>query len=180
MWAWLGVFLDASFRLSMPVDEASAWARLGTFVTIGLGGFLGCLAGGLFADRLGRTTITMAAMTISGICAVGVGFLFGGSPWILLAVCLVWGISVIADSAQFSAAITELSDKEHVGTMLTLQTCLGFLLTLITIQLMPLLVEQVGWTYAFSVLGLGPLVGVLAMAKLRRHPDSAKLANGNH
>ena len=180
MWAWLGVFLDASFRLSMPVDEASVWARLGTFVTIGLGGFLGCLAGGLFADRLGRTTITMAAMTISGICAVGVGFLFGGPPWLLLAVCLVWGISVIADSAQFSAAITELSDKEHVGTMLTLQTCLGFLLTLITIQLMPLLVEQVGWTYAFSVLGLGPLVGVLAMAKLRRHPDSAKLANGNH
>ena len=178
MWAWLGVFLDASFRLSMPVDEASLWARLGTFVTIGLGGFLGCLAGGLFAYRLGRTTVTIVAMTISGACAVGVGFLFGGAPWLLLTVCLIWGISVIADSAQFSASITELSDKEHVGTMLTLQTCMGFLLTLITIQLMPLLVDAVGWRYAFAALAVGPLLGVVAMARLRRHPDAKRLAGG--
>jgi MFS family permease len=107
-----------------------------------------------------------------------VGFLFGGAPWLLLTVCLIWGISVIADSAQFSASITELSDKEHVGTMLTLQTCMGFLLTLITIQLMPLLVDAVGWRYAFAALAVGPLLGVVAMARLRRHPDAKRLAGG--
>ena len=178
MWAWLGVFLDASFRLSMADDTAATWARFGTFVTMGLGGFLGCLVGGLLADRMGRTTLTIAAMTVSGGCAVIVGFLFGGAPWLLLLVCLIWGISVIADSAQFSASITELSDKEGVGTMLTLQTCLGFLLTLVTIHLMPLLADAVGWTYTFTVLALGPAVGVLAMTRLRAHPDSTRLAGG--
>jgi MFS family permease len=178
MWAWLGVFLDASFRLSMSESDAALWARFGTFATMGLGGFVGCLAGGLFADRLGRTTLTMAAMTISGACAVGVGFLFGGAPWLLLAVCLIWGISVIADSAQFSASITELSDKDHVGTMLTLQTCLGFMLTMITIHLMPILVDGVGWTYALSILAAGPVIGVIAMGRLRLHPDSTKLSGG--
>ena len=117
-------------------------------------------------------------MTVSGGCAVIVGFLFGGAPWLLLLVCLIWGISVIADSAQFSASITELSDKESVGTMLTLQTCLGFLLTLVTIHLMPLLFDAVGWTYTFTFLALGPAVGVLAMARLRAHPDSTRLAGG--
>jgi MFS family permease len=178
MWAWLGVFLDASFRLSMAEQDAALWARLGTFITIGLGGFLGCLAGGLFADRLGRTTLTILAMTTSGTCALLAGFLFGGAPLLLLALCLVWGISVIADSAQFSASITELSDKEHVGTMLTLQTCLGFLLTLVTIQLMPLIVEAVGWNYAFAVLAAGPFLGAVAMARLRRSPDAQRLAGG--
>ena len=120
----------------------------------------------------------MAAMTISGACAVGFGFLFGGAPWLLLAVCLIWGISVIADSAQFSASITELSDKDHVGTMLTLQTCLGFMLTMITIHLMPILVDGVGWTYALSILAAGPVIGVIAMGRLRLHPDSTKLSGG--
>jgi len=178
IWAWLGVFLDASFRISMSSGDAAFWARLGTFGTMGLGGFLGCLAGGLLADRWGRTTLTMAAMTISGSCAIATGFLFGATPWLLLAVCLVWGITVIADSAQFSASITELSDRDTVGTMLTLQTCLGFLLTMVTIHLMPVLVESGGWPLAFSVLALGPLAGVIAMGWLRSLPESGRLAGG--
>ncbi len=177
MWAWIGVFLDASFRASDGAD-AAIWARYATFAVIGLGGAVGCLAGGWFSDRLGRTTVTMAAMAVSGACAVVTGFLFGADPMILTAVCLVWGIAIIADSAQFSASVAELSDPNLVGTMLTVQTSCGFLLTLITIHLMPILVAETGWSIAFAVLAIGPIFGVWSMARLRRHPDSEKLAGG--
>jgi hypothetical protein len=118
-------------------------------------------------------------MAISGSCALLVGFLYGGNPVLLTAVCLIWGVSVVADSAQFSASIAELSERGLVGTMLTVQTCGGFLLTLVSIHLMPVFIENLGWRFAFAPLAVGPLFGVLAMARLRRHPDAAKLANGN-
>ncbi len=178
MWAWLGVFLDASYRLSLPGDEATFWARLATFVVIGIGGGIGCLGAGFLADRLGRTAITIGAMTLSGSCAVLAGFLFGGNPVLLFALCFVWGVTIVADSAQFSAAIAELSPPEHIGTMLTMQTAMGFLLTLLTIHLMPLAVEVMGWRYAFLILVPGPAFGVWAMARLRTHPDALKLAYG--
>ncbi len=177
-WAWIGVFLDASFRLSLA-DAASApvYAALLTFATIAAGA-LGSVFGGAFADRWGRTTLTMLAMAVSGSCALLIGFLFGGSPLLLTVVCLVWGVSVVADSAQFSASIAELSEKSLIGTMLTIQTSAGFLLTLLTIHLIPWLVDAVGWTYAFAFLAVGPYLGVVAMWRLRRHPDSALLAGG--
>ncbi|MBC6441238.1 MAG: hypothetical protein GDA49_12700 [Rhodospirillales bacterium] len=103
----------------------------------------------------------MTAMAASRTYAVAAGFLFGGVPWLLLVLCTIWGITVIADSTQFSASITELSEKNTVGTMLTLQTCLGFLLTVVTIHLMSVLVESRGWPLAFSVLTLGPIAGVV-------------------
>jgi hypothetical protein len=107
-----------------------------------------------------------------------VGLLFGGAAWALMALCIVWGISIVADSAQFSASIAELSDPARVGTMLTLQTALGFTLTLITIHLMPYFVQALGWRAAFVPLALGPLVGVVAMARLRARPESLRLAGG--
>ncbi|MFQ5774301.1 MAG: MFS transporter [Kiloniellaceae bacterium] len=177
MWAWIGVFLQASFALSLAPEVAGAAAKLATFATVGVGA-LGCLAGGLFADRLGRTTLTMLAMAVSGACAATVGFLFGGAPWLLTMVCLVWGIAVVADSAQFSASIAELSERTLVGTMLTLQTALGFTLTLVTIHLMPAWVDWLGWRYAFAPLAVGPFLGVWAMARLRAHPESIRLAGG--
>lgn len=178
MWAWLGVFLDASYRSSMGGGAAAFWARSATFAAMGLGGAFGCLAGGIFADRFGRTTLTMGAMAVSGACSLVVGFLFGGDPWLLFALCLVWGVAVVADSAQFSASVAELSDQNLVGTMLTVQTSAGFLLTLITIHLMPPLVEAAGWRYAFAALAAGPFLGVWAMGRLRAHPASAMLAGG--
>ena len=132
----------------------------------------------MLADRFGRTTLTMGAMAVSGACALAVGFLFGGSPWPLFVLCLVWGVAVVADSAQFSASVAELSEKDLVGTMLTVQTCAGFLLTLITIHMMPPLVDAVGWRYAFAALAVGPFLGVWAMKRLRAHPDSVVLAGG--
>jgi MFS family permease len=177
MWAWIGAFLAASFALTLPPSTAPVAAKLAAFVTIAAGG-LGSIAAGLLADRLGRTTITIAAMAVSGTCAAVVGFLFGGDPRWLVAVCIVWGVSIVADSAQFSASIAELSERARVGTMLTVQTALGFTLTLVTIHLMPYLVEAVSWRYAFMPLALGPLVGVWAMARLRAHPRALQLAGG--
>lgn len=177
MWAWIAVFLQASFAQGMAAGPAAFYARLGAFATIAVG-MVGCLLGGLFADRFGRTTLTMGAMAISGTCAVAVGFLFGGNAWALMALCLVWGISIIADSAQFSASVAELADPTLVGTMLTVQTSLGFLLTLFSIHMIPRLVDVVGWHYAFAFLAIGPFFGVWAMGRLRGHPDAIKLAGG--
>ena len=177
MWAWIGVFLNASFALTLPPDVAPTAAKLAAFATVASGA-IGCVGAGFLADRLGRTTLTIAAMAISGSCAASVGLLFGGAPWALLALCIVWGISIVADSAQFSASIAELSDPARVGTMLTLQTALGFTLTLATIHLMPHWVAALGWRYAFVPLAIGPALGVWAMARLRAHPSSVRLAGG--
>ena len=177
MWAWIGVFLQASFALTLPADVGPTYAKLAAFATIASGA-IGSIGAGVLADRLGRTTLTIVAMAVSGSCAAGVGALFGGPPAALVAVCVVWGVSIVADSAQFSASIAELADRSRVGTMLTLQTALGFTLTLATIHLMPPLVEALTWRYAFVPLAIGPAVGVLAMARLRAHPRSAALAGG--
>ena len=130
MWAWIGVFLDASFALTLPAGTAAGAAKLAAFATIAAGA-IGSVGAGLLADRLGRTTITIVAMAVSGSCAATVGLLFGGNPVLLVALCLVWGVSIVADSAQFSASVAELSDRAWVGTMLTLQTAMGFTLTLV-------------------------------------------------
>jgi MFS family permease len=163
--------------MAMAPDEAALLARYATFAVVGIGA-VGCVAAGLLADRLGRTTITIAAMAVSGGCALTVGFLFGGDPRWLIALCLVWGIAVVADSAQFSASIAELSERHLVGTMLTLQTSIGFTLTLLTIHLMPWWIDTLGWAYAFAPLAIGPVLGVIAMARLRANPDARKLAGG--
>ncbi|MEH6527344.1 MAG: MFS transporter [Sneathiella sp.] len=177
MWAWIGVFLYESFQLTNMTD-ARFGANLATFATIAVGG-LGSLAAGIAADRLGRTTITILAMAISGSCALIVGLFFGGSPILLVIICLIWGMSVVADSAQFSTCIIELSPKNMMGTMLTIQTCVGFLISLTTIHLVPLLADIVSWKYAFAPLAIGPLLGVLAMMQLRHLPEAKSLANGN-
>ena len=178
MWAWIGVFLDASFRLTMSGDtNTSAFAAAVTFVVMGAGA-LGCIGGGVLADRYGRTTVTIAAMAVSGLCTLSVGFLFGGAVWPLVFLCIVWGFTVVADSPQFSASTTELSEPAYVGTMLTVQTSMGFLLTLITIHLIPAMVDLVGWRFAFVILAPGPFIGIIAMWRLRRSPDAARMAGG--
>jgi MFS family permease len=178
MWAWIGVFLHASFSARFGSDASVAtMAKLIAFATIAMGA-LGCVTGGWFADRFGRTTLTMLAMTISGSCAATVGFLYGGEPWLLTAACMIWGFTIVADSAQFSASIAELSDRAYVGTMLTLQTALGFTLTLVTIHLMPAFVAAFGWRFAFVPLAIGPFLGVWAMGRLRADTDSIRLAGG--
>ena len=176
MWTWLAVFLSASFEAANVQDHGTL-AELVTFAAIGVGA-LGAWAGGVCADRWGRTTVTIIAMAASGACAASIGWLFGGAPWLVSLVALVWGVTVIADSAQFSASVAELSDSASVGTMLTLQTCVGFLVTLVSIQLVAPVVAALGWTAAFTLLALGPLLGCVAMARLRACTDATHLAGG--
>jgi MFS family permease len=161
----------------MPDGTATVMARVAAFGTVAAGA-IGSLAGGWIADRLGRTVLTMGAMAISGACALVTGFLFGADPILLTVVCLIWGATIVADSAQFSASVAELAEPGYVGTMLTLQTCLGFALTLVTIHVLPHLVDHLGWGGAFASLALGPIAGIAAMARLRAHPDSIRLAGG--
>jgi predicted MFS family arabinose efflux permease len=177
MWAWIGVFLAESLAARGGGSYAGLNAPAATFVVIAAGA-LGCWAGGVASDRWGRTTLTMAAMALSGACALVTGFTFGGPPLLTLALAIVWGIAVIADSAQFSTAITELSPAAYVGTALTTQTCAGFALTMASIWLVPPLVRVAGWPWAFAVLAVGPALGVAAMGRLRALPESAKLAGG--
>ncbi|MDP6707047.1 MAG: MFS transporter [Alphaproteobacteria bacterium] len=178
MWAWLAVFLQASFSSSLEAEAAALWSRLAAFTAIGVGGAVGAALGGVLADRFGRTTLTMGAMTASGLTAIAIGFLYGAEPWLVFLVALFWGAVVIADSAQFSASVAELSEPDKVGTMLTMQTSVGFMLTLATVHLIPGMVEIVGWRFAFASLAIGPFLGVWAMARLRAHPESVKLAGG--
>jgi MFS family permease len=175
MWAWLAAFLIESFQLR---GVAPTWASLAAFTAISAGG-LGSLVAGKLADRLGRTLIAISSLVISGSCALVVGLLFGGSPVLLAGLCLVWGFAVVADSAQFSAAVSELCQKDYIGTALTVQTSLGFLLTMITIRLIPSLESRFGWEWAFAFLALGPAIGIWAMLALRRLPEAVQMAGGN-
>src|SRR5918912_778597 len=173
MWTWAPVMIRASLAAR---GEPPALAEAASFLVIGAGA-AGCVAAGLLADRLGRTVVTSAAMAVSGACCLTVGFLFGAHPGLLLALAALWGASVVADSAQFSACVTELGDPRYMGTALTIQTCCGFLLTTASIQLVPVLVGRVGWRYAFAALAPGPLFGVISMLVLRRLPEASKIAH---
>jgi MFS family permease len=135
------------------------------FGTIAIGG-VGCVWGGLVADRRGRERLVMLAMALSGSCALLIPFAFGRSLWVLAPLAWAWGFFVIADSAQFSALVTESVPPHAVGTALTVQTSLGFLLTMISIQLIPPLVVVIGWKWVFPILAVGPALGIAAIRRL--------------
>jgi MFS family permease len=177
MWTWVPLFLAASFAATGGHDPASA--ALAAFAVIAAGG-IGCVVGGVLADRFGRTWLTIGAMAASGACALLIGFLYGGPPALVLAVAVVWGVTVVADSPQFSAAVSELAPAGTAGSALSLQTAVGFVLTAATILSVGALDpgDGTGWRIAFGSLALGPLVGVVAMWRLRSRPDAVKMAGG--
>ena len=161
-WAWLPIYLTSAFAArGASTDRVGVWA----FACVAIGA-IGCLWGGRVADRIGRVVVVRIALVVSGICALLSGLVFGGPVWLVLLVGLVWGIAVIADSAQFSALVTETAPPHAVGTALTLQTSLGFLLTVGSIQLLPVLAGWVGWRWAMTVLALGPVAGIAAVRGL--------------
>ena len=178
MWTWIAVFVAESERARLGAQaDVTARAALVTFAVVGSGA-IGCWLGGKYADRRGRTLVTSVAMLVSGSCALLVGLLFRASLVALAPLLLVWGVSIVADSAQFSAAVSELAPRDYVGTALTLQTSLGFLLTCATIYLLPMVARAIGWRWSMSVLAIGPALGVWAMLALRRRPESLRLASG--
>jgi len=166
MWTWVPAFVAASMASSQAPHPA--WvADLTTFGALAAGG-IGCVWGGWAAGRLGYARVVTLAMAASGACCLAIGMLFGAPLWLLAPAVWLWGFFVVADSAQFSSMVTEVAPRHAVGTALTLQTSLGFLLTMVTIQLIPLLAGAVGWRWAFAVLAAGPGFGIAAIARLDR------------
>ena len=177
MWTWVPAFIAASLAISGDVD---AEAASGVAFLVVAAGAIGCVAAGALADRLGRTTLTVIAMALSGSSAIAAGLLFGAPSILVLAVVVIWGVTVVADSAQFSTAISELAPPGTAGSALALQTAAGFLLTGVTIVGVGLLDpgDRGAWTLAFTMLAVGPLVGIVAMLLLRRRPDAVRMAGG--
>jgi MFS family permease len=166
MWTWVGVYVAASLA-SRGTHDADRLGALAAFVAIGSGA-LGCVAAGFFADRKGRARVAAWSMMISATCCALTVPAFHAPYAVLLVLVGVWGFSVVADSAQFSAIVSETSDDEYVGTALTVQTCLGFLLTMISIRLTSAASAWLGWQWAFLLLVPGPILGVQAMMALMK------------
>ncbi|MEL6378613.1 MAG: MFS transporter [Pseudomonadota bacterium] len=165
-WAWIGVALALSFSTHMTTSDAQALSKLTAFFAVSLGA-AGCIFGGLFADRFGKAELTILAMGLSGSMALVTAHLFAAPPALVISCVLVWGFAVIADSAQFSALVADVAPPEATGSLLTFQTALGFALTTVTVQAAPWLATLIGWRGLFVVLALGPLVGIVAMARFR-------------
>jgi MFS family permease len=165
MWAWIGVYAAHSLRSAGAGTDGTA--SLLAFVAIASGA-AGCVLAGRWADRWGKARVARGAMLTSGACAMTAGLVYGQPiPW-LAALVIVWGFSVVADSAQFSALVSEHSGRTLVGTALTLQTSVGFLLTTISMRLVPAVAESIGWQWAFLLLVPGPLLGAFAMTALQK------------
>ena len=166
MWTWIAVLATASFTTA-GLEDASRTGSVVAFLAIA-SGTVGCVLAGWFADRVGRAAVAMWAMGVSALCAALTVVVFGGSPIWFFLIAVVWGFAVVADSAQFSALVSEFAPREHVGTALTIQTCLGFLLTILTIEGLPRVADAVGWRWASLLLVPGPLLGIWAMRPFLR------------
>jgi MFS family permease len=166
MWTWIAVFAWTSLTDS-GVDNVAAAGSFAAFLAIGSGA-AGCVLAGFIADRVGKARVAMWAMIVSASCAALTVVVHGGPPALLYALIMVWGFSVVADSAQFSALVSEHAPREHVGTALTIQVCMGFLLTMVTIELLPWVAGYISWRYASLILVPGPLLGAWAMFRMQR------------
>jgi MFS family permease len=176
MWAWFAAFF-AEVLARHGFGDPRRGAAFAAFAVIGVGA-IGSWVGGLLGDRWGRTRATALAMLLSGSSAILIGLLRNQPVAVVLAVGLFWGFWVVADSAQFSAIVTELADQAYVGTAVTLQLAVGFTLTVLTIWLVPVLRDHLSWQWAFAFLAPGPAVGAGAMIRLLRSPEAARIAGG--
>ena len=177
MWTWLPTYIAASHAARPNAGSGALPAGVTAFLAIGVAGVAGCLLAGWLGDRAGRARLAAVAMGVSGTCCLLAALVFGAHPMLVLVVLIVWGASVIADSGLFSTCTSEVVDRRYVGTALTTQTAIGFLLTIVTIQATPLLVDLSGWRLAVAVLGIGPAAGAICMIKLQRHMTARTTSN---
>ncbi len=167
MWAWIGAAVTVSYGITMPASDAQDLAKLTAFAAVGISS-LTCVTAGYFADRWGKAEIAILAMIVSGASAILTGLTFGGPAWITFSLVVIWGLSVAPDSAQFSALVADAAPPDQVGSLMTLQTALGFALTIVTVQLTPVMASMFGWPLVLAALAVGPVFGVIAMLRLRR------------
>jgi MFS family permease len=168
MWTWMGVFAASGLAAQGGyADEAGRWGSVVAFLAVASGA-PACLAAGVWGDRIGKARVARGAMVGSAACALATPAFFTAPAFWMLVLAVIWGATVVADSAQFSALVADASPQEHVGTALTLQTCAGFLLTMVTIRLMPVVADLIGWRWTFLALAPGPVLGAVAMTRLRR------------
>lgn len=167
LWTWLPTYLLVS-RRSLGSDAGLDVIGTWSFIAIGVAGLLGCLLGGWLADRFGRSAAAVSALVVSGLCCLCSPFMFAVAGPLMLVFLIIWGASVIADSGVFSTALSESVDPRYVGTALTAQTTVGYLITVVTIQLVPLAANLTSWQYAFLILMPGPVIGAIAMHLRRR------------
>lgn len=180
MWAWIGSFLVYVVGERPLIGDGLELASALTFLVFAFGAAASVYAG-VWSEKIGRTAVASIAMIISGGVASFIGFLAPDSTVaivFIVVLVMIWGAAVVADSAQFSTAMTELSDPAYRGTMLTFQTGIGFALTTVTIWLLPIIRDSSGWGWAFAMLAIGPAIGTLAMLRLRSLPEAAMLAGG--
>lgn len=163
MWAWIAAFYQDVFSS----DRA---ASLTAFVVIGSGAG-GSVYAGLVSDRRTRSEAAALAMRWSASTAVVTGFLIDAPLPIVVGIGVIWGFWVVADSAQFSTIVTEVVDPRIVGTALTVQLAMGFVLTVFTIFLVPVMRDAHGWGWALFILAPGPILGAWAMRALRLGPS---------
>ena len=169
VWTWIAAFASASFAGSGAAAGATPSSPAGSavaFATIASGA-IGSAAAGSAADRIGKARIAAWAMIVSGTCCAIAGFLFHAPAPVLWLFAVVWGVAVVADSAQLSALVAQYSPRDHVGTALTVQTCAGFLLTMMSIRLLPVAAQAIGWQWVFMCLVPGPFLGAWALRGLR-------------
>lgn len=166
MWAWIAVATAASYGATMAAADAERLSKLTAFVAIGSGG-IACAVAGYIADRVGKANVTIAAMLMSGTAALATALTFGGPAWLTFAIVVVWGTTIVPDSAQFSALVADAAPPEMAGSFMTLQTALGFALTFVTVQVTPVLASAAGWPVVLAGLALGPAFGVVAMSRLK-------------
>jgi MFS family permease len=167
MWTWVGVFATASFAAAGLGPSAATAGSAAAFLAIGSGA-AGCATAGWIADRVGKARVAGWALVTSATCAALTFAVFGTRPLWVFALVMLWGFAVVADSAQFSALVSEHAPSDQVGTALTFQTSLGFLLTMVTIDALPRVGEAWGWQYASLLLVPGPIAGAIAMKMLDR------------
>ncbi len=178
MWSWLPLFLIASWSGHWQGSVLVSWTAWVAFASMGVAGAWGALLGGWAAERWGRTATTTGALVVSGLMALSIGFTYRAAPWLTVLMAMVWGISVVADSAQFSTMVTELAASDYLGSALTFQMAVGFLVTVGSVGCVGWLLPLVGWPWAFYPLALGPGVGIWAILSLRRRPEALLMANG--
>ena len=150
---------------------------LWTFLIISSGS-LGCVLGGFLSGRMGSARVAFIQLALSGVCCLLSPFLLNPviSPGIFLSFLIIWGITVVGDSPQYSALISHHADKELVGTSLTIVNCIGFFISIVSIELINHLVQSVSMRYVFLFLAPGPLLGLAGLAPIvfSRKPGSTE------